>query len=42
MKKYRNGSELRNKFFLLIFFPRRKRAEQKIKWASGHGKLILN
>ena len=43
MKKYRNGTELRgNAFFPFIFLPGRKCAEQKIKWASGHGKLIFS
>lgn len=43
MKQYRNGTELRGNASLpFIFSPGRKFAEQKIKWASGHGKPIFS
>lgn len=43
MKKYRNGTEFRSEVsFPFIFSPERKCVEQKIKWASGHGKLIFS
>lgn len=38
MKKYRNGTKLRDNTSLsLIFLPGSKHVELKIKWASGQG-----
>ena len=41
MKKYRNGTELRGEVSF-SFLTRKEMCGKKIKWASGHGKLIFS